>query len=128
MQIRMNKYNIRIIYITIFVLKIRIYIVRLYMVHHSSSTPQHFAHFAGLNPKLIYTDPSPHAASLLAGVVALALGACHTCALLTGGSVDCLGCNAEGELGSGDANNRYTPTGVPGLGAGYPRRQTAVCV
>ena len=53
-----------------------------------------------------------------AGVVALAAGDFHTCALLTGGGVDCWGLNGNGELGTGDTNNRLTPTGVTGLGAG----------
>ena len=55
---------------------------------------------------------------LSAGVVALAGGWGHTCALLTGGGVDCWGDNSNGQLGTGDANNRDTPTGVTGLGAG----------
>ena len=55
---------------------------------------------------------------LLAGVVAFATGWQHTCALLTGGTVDCWGANYYGQLGTGDTNNRYTPTGVTGLGAG----------
>ena len=61
------------------------------------------------------TVASPPSAS--AGVVALAAGERQTCALLTGGSVDCWGLNG-GDLGTGDTNNRYTPTGVTGLGAG----------
>ena len=97
------------------------------MVHHSSSTPQHFTHFAGLNPKLIYTDASPPSASLLAGVVALAAGGGHTCALLAGGGVDCWGDNREEQLGTGDTSDRYTPTGVTGLGAGG-RGGAVVCV
>ena len=99
------------------------------MVHHSSSTPQHLAHFAGQNPKLMYTDASPPFASLWAGAVALASGADQTCALLTGGGVDCWGANGNGQLGTGDTNSRHTPTGVTGLGAGYQRRQSScVCV
>ena len=55
---------------------------------------------------------------LLAGVVALAAGGAQTCALLTGGAVDCWGDNSNGQLGTGDTSDRHTPTGVPGLGAG----------
>ena len=64
----------------------------------------------------MHTDASPP--PLLAGAVALAGGGYHTCALLTGGGVDCWGYNGYGQLGTGDTNDRHTPTGVTGLGAG----------
>ena len=60
------------------------------------------------NASVIYDTTIP------AGVVALAAGGYHTCALLTGGGVDCWGANDYGELGTGDTNNRFTPTGVTG--------------
>ena len=59
--------------------------------------------------------PSPRPS---AGVVALAAGDQHTCALLAGGGVDCWGYNMVGQLGTGDTDDRYTPTGVIGLGTG----------
>ena len=62
-----------------------------------------------------------------AGVVALAAGDNHTCALLTGGGVDCWGHNEFGELGTGDTSDRHTPTGVTGLGAGG-RGGAVVCL
>ena len=68
--------------------------------------------------------PSPR---LSAGVVALAAGDYHTCALLAGGGVDCWGNNYFGQLGTGDTNNRDTPTGVTGVGAGG-RGGAVVCV
>ena len=64
-----------------------------------------------------------------AGVVALAAGDYHTCALLTGGGVDCWGLNYNGQLGTGDTNNTFTPTGVTGLRAGGRGRAVVfVCV
>ena len=53
------------------------------------------------------------------GVVALAAGYDHTCALLSGGGVDCWGYNGDGEPGFDDTTDRLTPTGVTGLGAGW---------
>ena len=62
-------------------------------------------------------DAFPFSVPLWAGVVAL-VGYGHTCALLTGGGVDCWGWNGYAQLGTGDTSGRYTPTGVTGLGAG----------
>ena len=61
---------------------------------------------------------NPLRASLSAGAVALAAGGYHTCALLTGGDVECWGNNGDGQIGTGDNNNRFDPTLVAGLGAG----------
>ena len=60
------------------------------------------------NASVIYDTTIP------AGVVALAAGGYHTCALLAGGGVDCWGDNGDGQLGTGDTSDRYTPTGVTG--------------
>ena len=54
--------------------------------------------------------------------VAITVGVFHTCALLTGGDVECWGNNEYGQLGTGDTANRLTPTAVRGLGAGGQRR------
>ncbi len=50
-------------------------------------------------------------------VVGLALGASHSCVLLSGGTVWCWGGNQYGAFGTGsaDANPRYTATQVPGI-------------
>ena len=61
---------------------------------------------------------SPPFMHLAAGVVALSAGDGYTCALVTGGGVDCWGYNEFGDLGTGDTTNRLTPTAVVGLGAG----------
>ena len=63
--------------------------------------------------RLTHRSSSPHP-----GVKALAGWAFHTCALLSGGSVDCWGANIYGQLGTGDTANRLTPTGVMGLETG----------
>ena len=57
--------------------------------------------------------PLPHP-----GVLTLAAGMYHTCALLIGGGVECWGLNGYGELGTGDTTDRLTPTGVTGVSAG----------
>jgi Regulator of chromosome condensation (RCC1) repeat len=48
----------------------------------------------------------------LAGVQALTLGSGHSCALLTGGPVQCWGRNSLGQLGDGTTNDRYNPVPV----------------
>jgi alpha-tubulin suppressor-like RCC1 family protein len=53
------------------------------------------------------------------GVVALATGHWHTCALLADGSVSCWGNNARNQLGSDtNGNDQWEPTPVAGLPAG----------
>ena len=69
------------------------------------------AFHAYINYAIVPSPPHP-------GVVALAAGDSHTCAGLSGGGVDCWGYNVHGQLGTGDWNDRLTPTGVTGLTAG----------
>jgi len=54
---------------------------------------------------------------LTSGVLAITAGARHTCALVSGGSVQCWGRNAEGQVGAGDNVGPKPPTTVIANGA-----------
>ena len=74
---------------------------------------------------IYYSTPCLHTMSTwmlmcvpLSGVVSFAAGCYHTCAVLSGGAVNCWGYNGYGQLGQGSTTNRYSPTAVSGLGSG----------
>jgi alpha-tubulin suppressor-like RCC1 family protein len=61
------------------------------------------------------SSSTPVAVSRLAGVSAISAGNNHTCALLSGGTVECWGNGLAVQLGDGSTDDRPTPVGVPSL-------------
>ena len=55
---------------------------------------------------------------LSTGVLAIANGYAHACALTSAGAVLCWGNNGEGQVGDGSTTDRFVPVPVAGLSAG----------
>ena len=51
------------------------------------------------------------------GIIAIAAGYSHTCAVMSGGALRCWGGSSKGQVGDGRSANRTVPTAVRGLGA-----------
>ena len=65
---------------------------------------------------------------LTSGIVAIATGGGHTCAVTTGGGMKCWGYGGDGQLGNGIPSVSPTPVDVSGLASGswQSRRATSI--
>jgi alpha-tubulin suppressor-like RCC1 family protein len=62
-----------------------------------------------------YDSPTPVTVTGITEAGAIVSGERHTCALLSGGTVECWGWNSYGQLGNGTTTNSTTPVQVSGI-------------
>ncbi len=73
----------------------------------------------GIGPRSYPYPATPtDVVGLQSGVVAISGGDQHTCAILSGGAVQCWGNNEYGQVGDGTTTNRFTPIDVVDLQGG----------
>lgn len=76
-------------------------------------------HYGQLGDGTTVDRPTPvDVSGLTSGVVAIAPGSDHACALTSAGGVKCWGRNDSGDLGDGTTVQRHTPVDVVGLTSG----------
>ena len=66
----------------------------------------------------IIDSPVARYHSIFSGVISIAAGAAHTCAVLDTGGAQCWGSNSDGQLGDATLTDSSAPVGVSGLSAG----------
>jgi alpha-tubulin suppressor-like RCC1 family protein len=70
------------------------------------------------NGSLVEPPGPVNVTGLSSGVIGVASGGGHSCALLSAGGVKCWGYNANGQVGDGSTTQRTTPVDVSGLASG----------